>query len=334
MDPRVSVLLPARDAEGTVEAAVESVLGQTFPHFELLALDDGSKDGTRARLEALARRDPRVRVLDAGGRGLVAALTQGLAAARAPFVARMDADDESLPARLERSVEALEAHPGWAGVGTGVEVFRDDRPPSPNLVAYGRWLSSLTSPERLFLDRFVESPLCHPSVLLRRAALEAAGGWRDGPFPEDWELWLRLLEAGPVLCCLPEVLHRWRDHDRRLTRIDPRYDFERHLDLKAGYLARGLAGRRLVVWGATDIGRGLSRRLQALGAEVAGFLELHPRKLGQRIHGAPVVRPEGLEGLGAVHVLCAVAAKGAREELRAWLQARGRLEGTDFTVVA
>jgi glycosyltransferase involved in cell wall biosynthesis len=334
MAPRVSVLLPARDAEGTVDAAVESVLGQTAGDLELVALDDGSRDGTRGRLEAWARRDPRVRILDAGGRGLVAALGQGLAAAAAPLVARMDADDVSLPRRLERSLEVLEAHPGWAGVGTGVEVFRDDRPPSPNLVAYGRWLSSLTTPEALFRDRFVESPLCHPSVLLRRGPLEAVGGWRDGPFPEDWELWLRLLEAGHALACVPEVLHRWRDHDRRLTRVDGRYTFQRHLDLKASYLARRFAGTALVPWGATDIGRGLSRRLQAAGVRVAGFVELDPRKVGQRIHGAPVVRPEGLAGLGEVHVLCAVSAKGARDELRTWLGVLGRVEGRDFTVVA
>jgi glycosyltransferase involved in cell wall biosynthesis len=334
MAPRVSVLLPARDAEATVDRAVASILGQTLGELELVAIDDGSLDGTRARLEAHARRDARVRLLDGGGRGLVAALTQGLAAAQGALIARMDADDESMPSRLERSLEALARHPEWAGVGTGVEIVRDDRPPSPNLVAYGRWLSSLTTPELLFRDRLVESPLCHPSVLLRRGPLVEVGGWRDGAFPEDWELWLRLLERGHALCCLPEVLHRWWDGDRRLTRLDPRYRWERHLDLKADVLARRFGATPLVLWGATDTGRGLSRRLQALGARVAGFVELDPRKVGQRIHGAPVVPPAGLAALGEVHVLCAVGAKGAREDLRSWLRAHGRAEGADFTVVA
>jgi glycosyltransferase involved in cell wall biosynthesis len=332
--PAVSVLLPVRDAAATVRAAVASILRQTFADFELVAVDDGSVDATPAELARLAAEDARVRVITTPGIGLVRALNLGLAACRAPLIARMDADDESLPRRLEASVAALEADAGLAGVGTGVEIFRDDRPPSPNLQAYGRWLSSLTSPELVFRDRLIESPLCHPSVTLRRTALEAVGGWREGDFPEDWDLWLRLLESGYRLTVVGEVLHRWRDHDRRLTRTDARYALERHLDLKADVLAKRFAGVPLTLWGATDTGRGLSRRLSARGAKVARFVELSPRKIGQTIHGVPVVHPEDLGGPGDGHLLACVAAKGAREDIRRWLTSRGWLEVRDFTCVA
>ena len=332
--PAVSVLLPARDAEATVAAAVRSMLAQTFRALEVVAVDDGSVDGTRAVLEQLAVEDARVRVVSTRGVGLVGALTVGLEACRAPLIARMDADDESLPTRLERSVAALEADASLAGVGTGVEIFREDRPPSPNLQAYGRWLSSLTSPELVFRDRLVESPLCHPSVTLRRSALDAVGGWRDGDFPEDWDLWLRLLESGHRLAVVGEVLHRWRDHDRRLTRQDARYALERHLDLKADVLARRFAGVPLTLWGATDTGRGLSRRLTARGAKVVRFVELHPRKVGQRIHDVEVIAPDALPGPGEGHLLACVAAKGARDDIRGWLTQRGYVELRDFTCVA
>jgi glycosyltransferase involved in cell wall biosynthesis len=332
--PRVSVLLPARDAEATVEVAVRSILEQTLSDLEVIAVDDGSSDATGAVLARLAAEDERVRVLTTPGLGLVGALNLGLTACHAPLIARMDADDESLPRRLEVSVAALDANPALAGVGTGVDIFRDDRPPSPNLQAYGRWLSSLTSPELLFRDRLVESPLCHPSVTLRRAALDAVAGWRDGDFPEDWDLWLRLLEAGHRLTAVSEVLHRWRDHDRRLTRQDARYALERHLDLKADVLARRFAGVPLTLWGATETGRGLARRLLARGARVERFVELSPRKVGQRIHGAPVVRPEALGPPPEGHLLACVAAKGARDDIREWLAARGWLEVRDFTCVA
>jgi glycosyltransferase involved in cell wall biosynthesis len=331
---RVSVLLPARDAGATIEAAVRSLRAQTFVDFELLLIDDGSTDDTGAHMRAQAAQDARLRVLSTPGLGLVGALNLGLEHVRAPLVARMDADDESLPERFERSVAALDEDPELCGVGTGVEIFRDDRPVSPNLQAYGRWLSSLTSCELVFRDRLIESPLCHPSVMLRRDALVAAGGWRDGPFPEDWELWLRLLEAGQRLRCLPWVLHRWRDHDRRLTRQDARYAHERHLDLKADVLARRFEGRRFVLCGATDTGRGLSGRLTARGAQVVGFVDLAPRKLGQQIHGVPVVAPAALDGFGDAVALCCVAAKGVRDELRAWLDGAGRVEGTNYVVVA
>ncbi len=207
--PLVSVLLPAKDAEATVDAAVASVLSQSLTDLELVAVDDGSTDGTRARLERWAERDGRVRVLASPGRGLVRALNFGLAHCRGRYVARMDADDESPPTRLDRAL---------AAVGTGVGIFRDDRPVSPNMVAYGRWLGSLTTPELLFRDRFVESPLCHPSATLRAEALARVGGYQDGDFPEDWALWLELLDAGFKLVNLPEVLFGGSRGPTRATR--------------------------------------------------------------------------------------------------------------------
>lgn len=330
----VTVLLPARNAEATIEAALRSILAQTFRDFVVLAIDDGSTDGTAARLHDFARDDARVTVLSTGGIGLVGALNLGLERTRTPLLARMDADDESLPTRFEKSVRALEEHRDWAGVGTGVEIVRADRPPSPNLQAYGRWLSSLTSPQLVFRDRFIESPLCHPSMTLRTDALRAAGGWRDGPFPEDWELWLRLMERGEKLSVVPEVLHRWTDHDRRLTRTDERYALERHLSLKADFLARLLRGKPITLWGATDTGRTLSRALTAHGLTIARFVELDARKVGQRIHGVNVVHPDALELEPDAHVLSCVAAKGAREDIRAFLRARGLEELRDFTCVA
>lgn len=170
-------------------------------------------------------------------------------------------------------------------------------------------------------------------MLLRRDALVRAGGWRDGPFPEDWELWLRLLERGEQLSCVPAVLHRWRDHDRRLTREDERYALERHLDLKADFLARRFPSTPLTLWGATDTGRALSHRLTARGCRVVRFVELNPRKLGQVIHGVPVIHPDVLPRDGS-HVLSCVAAQGAREEIRAWFAQRGFVELEHFTCAA
>ncbi|MDX2011413.1 MAG: glycosyltransferase [Myxococcaceae bacterium] len=334
MSVAVSVLLPARDAADTVDAALESLVSQSFGDFEVLAIDDGSRDDTRARLDAWALRDGRVRVSSTGGVGLVRTLNAGLSSARGALIARMDADDVSLPERLRQSVARLRDEESLAGVGTGVEIVRVDRPPSPALLAYGRWLSSLTTPERLFADRLIESPLCHPSVTLRRAALERVGGWRDGAFPEDWDLWLRLLESGERLVCLPTVLHRWTDHEGRLTRTDARYRQEGHTTLRADVLARRLAGQPIGIWGAGERGITLAKALLARGARVERFIDVNPRKLGQRIHGARVVWPDDLLPPGDEHVIAAVGASGARAEIRAFLESRGFVETEHYTCAA
>jgi glycosyltransferase involved in cell wall biosynthesis len=335
--PVVTILLPARNAERTVARAVECLLEGTLREIRVLAVDDGSTDGTRAELERLAARDARVEVLDGRGRGLVAALELALARTTSPYVARMDADDEALPRRLEASVATLEEDPSLGGVGTGVEIFREDQPVSPSMRAYGEWLSGLTTPELLHRERFVESPVCHPSVCLRREAVVEAGGWRHGDFPEDYELWLRLIHRGWRLRNLPEVLLRWRDSSGRLTRTDPRYAHKRLIWVKAHYLAcsREVAGRPLVVWGTGPGGLTLTRFLQAEGAQVARFIDVHPRKVGTRIHGIPVEPPESLGAPSEdTHLVAAVGVRGIRDEIRGILTALGWREGVHFTCAA
>jgi glycosyltransferase involved in cell wall biosynthesis len=332
--PVVSVLLPVRDAQATVGRAVDSMLGQSLRALEVVIVDDGSRDGTREVLADLARKDARVRTVFAARQGLVPALTRGLALCRGEFVARMDADDESLPERLERSVDALERDPRLAAVGTGVEVVREDRPVSPNMHAYARWLSSLVTPEALHADRFVESPLCHPATTLRRGALEDVGAWKDNGFAEDYQLWLDLLARGFRLVNLPQVLFRWTDSEGRLTRVDRRYSLERLTALKAHFLARHvLPARRCWVWGAGPTGLQLTRALNREGVTVSRFFDVDPRKIGTRIDGVGVSSHVDLPPPGE-HLLAAVGAKGARAEIRAHLSARGWREGEHFTCTA
>lgn len=336
MTPRVSVLLPARDAIGTVAVAVRSILTQTLTDLELIAVDDGSRDGTGELLEGLAQEDSRLRVIRTPGEGLVAALARGWQHCTAEFVARMDADDVSLPERLERSVAALEADPSLGGIGTQVEILREDRPASPGLVGYAKWLSSLTSPELLARERFIESPLCHPAVTLRRRAVESVGLWREGPFAEDYELWLRLISSGWKLTNLPELLFQWRDHDRRLTWTDPRYELKRHLALKAEYLAPELRARggRCLIWGAGPTGILLAKHLREREIPVETFIDFHPRKIGQVIHGTPVIHPTEMRGYDGVHLIAAVGAFGGRADIRERLGRLGWIEGEHFTCAA
>jgi cellulose synthase/poly-beta-1,6-N-acetylglucosamine synthase-like glycosyltransferase len=334
--PRVSILLPARNAAGTIDLAVRSLLGQTFTDFELIAIDDGSSDDTGARLRVHARGDSRMQVHTGPGRGLIAALELAVPLCRSEFFARMDADDESLPTRLEKSVRALDADQSLAGVGTGVEIFREDQPPSPNLIGYGQWLSSLITPELLFNESLVESPLCNPSTMVRRSVLERVGPWHEGDFPEDWQHWLRFLQQGHKLICLPEVLHRWRDSDTRLTRTDARYRREAHLALKTEFFSkRAVAQKELILWGAGDVGLKVSRLLRAKGHRLEQFVELHPRKIGKKLEGIPAISPDQLAPPSERrHLLATVGAKGARAEIRAWLVEKGWVEGRDFTCLA
>jgi hypothetical protein len=201
---------------------------------------------------------------------------------------------------------------------------------------YERWLNSLCTPEEVRNGLFVESPLVHPSVAMRADALRGLGGWRAFDGPEDYDLWLRALDAGLRFAKLPEALLGWRDGKMRLTRVDPRYAPARFLALKLDALARGpLAGARsVVVWGGGPVGKAWSRALRARGHGVAAFVEVDPRKIGGSLHGAPVVAVEEASRLrGPLH-LAAVGQRGARDRIRAAAARLGLEEERDLVAVA
>jgi cellulose synthase/poly-beta-1,6-N-acetylglucosamine synthase-like glycosyltransferase len=332
--PLISVLLPVKNAVATVEAAIDSILKQTERRFELLLIDDGSYDGSDAVLYAAQQTDTRVRIIHGPARGIATALQVGLLAARGRFIARMDADDECSELRFAQSLQFLESHPHLAGLGTQVEIFRSDQPVSPNMKLYQHWLNSLVTPELLFRDRLIDSPLCHPSTFLRREALDVVNGWRNSPYPEDWDLWLRMLRHNLRLTCLNQVLFRWRDSPARLTRVDARCRFDAIAELKAEAASEAVGETAALIVGATDLGRRLCRLLQQRGHTVRAFVDVNPKKIGQRIHGCPVLAPEALPKPDGLHALVCIGAKGARTEIRAYFERHCWSEGKHFTCLS
>jgi glycosyltransferase involved in cell wall biosynthesis len=338
-NPRVAVLLPAYNAAATLPAAIDSVIAQTEEAWELVAVDDGSSDATWAVLRDAAARDPRIRPLrHESNRGIVAALETGLAATRAAKVARLDADDTCMPERLARQADFLDANPEVGLVGCRV-VFGGDRRRHAGYALHVDWTNQLVSPQEIALNRFVESPFSHPSVMFRRGLVDRFGGYRDGPFPEDYELWLRWLDAGVTMAKIPEPLLVWNDPPDRLSRTDGRYSFEAFYETKAIYLARWLARHNphhpdVVIWGS---GRETRRRAEHLvrhGVCITHYVDIDPRKIGQIIKGRPVLGADELPPPGQRFVISYVGSRGARKDIRRRLTERGFLEGRHFVMGA
>lgn len=205
MTPAVSVIMPVRDGAAYLSGSVASVLSQDFPSFELLIIDDGSADATPALLAAFAAADPRIRVLRQPPQGIVAALNAGIAQARAPYLARLDADDRARPHRLGRQVAHMEAHPEIGLLGTWAEVIDG----AGN--AAGR-LAPPTSPAALVRVLARTNPFIHSSVMMRTAPVRRLGGYRAAfRAAEDYDLWLRMAESAAV-ANLAEDLVQYRRH--------------------------------------------------------------------------------------------------------------------------
>jgi glycosyltransferase involved in cell wall biosynthesis len=334
MDPLVSVLLPAFDVARTLPACLRSVERQSWRRWECVVVDDGSSDASREIALRFARRDTRFRVVSTPHRGLVAALNAGLAACRGELVARMDADDIMHRRRLEAQSAALVARPDWTAVGCHVRLFPRKRL-GTGYRAYEAWLNGIDTAEAVRREAFVECPVAHPTLVLRRPRLVALG-YRDLGWPEDYDLVLRLLTGDDEIGVVPHRLLGWRHRSDRLSRTAPAYGIDRFTACKARFLADSfLAGAPdYILWGYGGTGRALRRALAEEGKRPSHIVEVHPGRLGNRIHGAPVVPPRELPRLPARPVVVSVAGAGPRAEVRRGLDAMGFTETRDYVCAA
>jgi glycosyltransferase involved in cell wall biosynthesis len=332
----ISVVLPYRDAATTLGEAIESVLADLSPDDELVAIDDGSRDDSASLVDALAQRDRRLRPIACVTRGLVGALTAGVSASRGELLARMDADDVSLPGRFAAERAALESDASLGAVGVQVEAFPAA---GEGMQRYLVWQNALTSRAQHAHAIFVEAPLCHPSTMIRRAALDAVGGFRDVEWAVDYDLWLRLDAAGYGLAKVPRVLFRWRMRPDSMTWTSPKNTAARFLAARAHFLARRLRehGRAFAVWGAGKTGRRLARALEAHALAPAAFVDIDPRKIGRTARGLAIVDAEealARAARGDWLLVVALGGAGARDTVRERLARSGLEEGRAFLCAA
>ena len=330
--PQVSILLPVRNAADTLPQALDSLRRQTLTQFEILLVNDGSTDATPEIVETYARQDNRIRPFHLPPVGLVSALNHACHHARAPFLARMDADDHCHPERLARQCQLLADHPETDVAACRV-TYGGDRTQTPGYAAHVDWLNQVITPKDHSLNRFVESPLAHPSVLWRREVMEAHGSYRDGDFPEDYELWLRWMQAGVRFRKTPETLFTWNDPPQRLSRTHPQYRTEAFYQIKCHYLARVLPRDRPIwLWGA---GRQTRRRFATLDTAphpFAGYIDIDPRKIGRSLRQKPVISPDNIPA--DAFLLVGVGTRGARTCIEHHLLTTGRQPARDYFLCA
>lgn len=329
--PEITVLLPVRDARDTLARAIDSILDQSFPDWELILFDDGSTDGSLAIAQAHARRDSRIRVVASDSVGLVEALRQASRLAKGQWLARMDADDVAHPERLQAQLALMRSDPRIALCGTRVQMVGERI--GTGRRRYEAWINGLLTHDDIVRDLFVECPIPHPTFLMRRDAFQDAGGYRDSLWAEDYDLCLRFFLAGWRFAKTSEVLLDWRESAGRLSMTDPCYSPQSFRHLKRHYLFMSyLKDRPFHQWGAGEVGK---EWLREWGRQrPRAVVDINPRKIGRTIHGCPVIAPEDLPPPGQTFTVVAVGAPGARDEIRQWMRPRAYRELNDYLFIA
>lgn len=328
----ISIILPFTNEQQLLQEAIDSILLQSFTDFELLLIDNGSDAWSRGIAVNATTTDSRIKLLTEPKRGIAQALNTGIAAAHAPFLARMDADDRMHPDRLKFQVEHLNRNPD-IGVVAGRTVVFPIHTTNEGYRRFVDWQNTILSPNDHFRNRFIEAPVAHPSVMMRREVLERHGMYTTDPFPEDYELWLRWMDAGVRFEKLPDVLLEWRDRPDRLSRSHSNYDEERFFEIKAYWLKRWMdkhveAQRPVIVCGGSKNIRPKVARLEAAGIKITAITDVVTRTTAPR----PFIPAMELENHRDHFIINLIAKRDVRESIRAFIHGQGFVEMQDFVM--
>ncbi len=291
MDPSISILLPVYNSASLLGDCFDSIESQTHRNYEVVAVDDGSTDGTSHLLKRRAGEDRRIRPYSfAENRGVVAALNYGLKRCRGFWIARMDADDIMNPERLERQLDYMKRNPKVDILGCRISLFRREGVPTSGQLRYQDWSNSLITDERIKQEIFAESPIMHPTFFLRNEYFRTLNGYSDRPWAEDYDLLLKALLQKATFAKLPEVLLLKRDHPNRVARTDSRCKPKAMYRAKAFYFAKHfrLQGRRLLIVGNGPSARQLVEALQREGMKIDGFVQNRDNAKKGKNMGVPI----------------------------------------------
>ncbi len=333
MHPEIAVILPFQNAETTLDEAVQSIVNQTFPDFELLLIDNNSADNSRNIAREWVKKDHRISLLEEKKPGVAHAMNCGLKNAGAPFLARMDADDISHPERLKEQLHFLKKNPGIDLVGCHVSYIPHHKN-TRGFQRFVKWVNSFHSSEKIALNRFIEIPVVNPTILFRKEIYNALGGCLQGDFPEDYEMQLRYLDKGVRMAKISRELLLWQDFASRLTRTDTRYSTEAFFRVKASFFKKWSEKNNpfhpvIWVWGAGRKTRRYAKILEKEKIRIEGYIDIVKNKTSQKttLHFSEIPDP------GKMFIVPMVAKWGAREQINDFLVKANYTEGKDFIMM-
>ena len=331
--PLVSVVMPVKNGQKYIYRSINSILKGTYQNFEFIVIDDHSTDNTLHILNEYSKKDSRIKVLQNMGTGIVDALNTGIRHASGAFIARMDVDDISMPFRLQHQVEYLQANPEVDFLSGKVYCF-----PRETLSGWYLWYEALINLTLSYEDikraALIDLPVPHPTWMIRRNLFEKVGMYRNGPFPEDYDLFLRSLLKGIKVAKLDEIILWWQDKPERTSRTDRRYSVSGHVMVKAMYIKEATTDKRIVVMGAGRTAKELIKGLRSVGMDVGLILDVNKKRFNSTLKGVPIQDVTKWIYEEDQFILIAIRSKVGSHMIAQSLKRMGLKEGENFLIVA
>ncbi len=334
MNPKISIILPFYNAEETLYRALLSIKNQTFISFECIMVDNNSDDASVDIAKEFAKLDQRFILSSEGQQGVVYASNKGSKLAKGKYIARMDADDECFAERLKLQYNFMESNTDYGAVG-GLVQYIAHKQGTDGFAAFVQWANSLITYEQIYNKRFMELPIINPSAMWRKSVAQQYGMYEAGDFPEDYQMWLRWLNAGVKIGKVKQNVIKWYDSEKRLSRSNELYNIESFYKAKSPFLNEYLKKinphyPKVAVWGAGKISRKRANLLIEYGIDICCYIDITKKRQIDKT----VLYYEDIPSKGELFILVYVKQKLMRDRVEAFLQNNSYIEGEDFIFVS
>ena len=324
----ISIILPYCNNEDALSNAIESILDQSYEKFELLLVDFKSTDNSNQVANEYANKDERIKLFSVEGKSIASAFNKGISSSEGKYLAFMNAKDFSYPERLDKQYDFLEKNKEYDLVASCVNYINDDAM-QYNFFEFVKWSNRIISYNDIVRNCFIESPLIHSSVMLRGKLVNKDALFREGDFPFDYELWLRLLDKGIKMYKLPDILLDWKDDPNRIYLSNDNFSSQSFSEIKTYYLYNWLKNNnpyhpKVVVWGAGHSPRQRFSLLRDLGVEAKFFIDLRANPTYN------VIEYTRTPPAGRFFIVCYVMNPEARAKIKEFLVSLNYTEGKDF----
>jgi glycosyltransferase involved in cell wall biosynthesis len=326
----ISILMPVKNTGSFLAECLQSIIEQSYHHWELIAINDHSTDNSLDILQAYAQKDQRIRVLNNEGKGIIQALRLAYQHSKGVLITRMDADDKMTKQKLEQMSKVLQQN-GVGHLAIGQVAYFSATTLGNGYLKYQDWLNALSKTGNNFTEIYKECVIPSPCWMLYRADLDRCGAFQPNRYPEDYDLCFRFYQNQLKVIPSPLVLHHWRDYPNRTSRTDEHYADNRFLQLKLDYFLKldYNTDHTLVLWGAGKKGKSLARQLIAKQQPFIWICN-NERKIGKSIYEQILQPIESIHQLKKSQFLIAVAGDAPQKEILDYLTQKKWVQGADY----
>lgn len=318
--PLISILVPFKNTQDYLQECLDSIINQSYQHWELIIVDDHSTDNSYNLVENYTKKDSRIFLLKNTGSGIISALKLAFSHSKGIYITRMDSDDVMSKLKLETLLKDLQKN-GRQTIASGLVSYFSAEGISDGYRKYELWLNMLTKKGTNYSEIYKECVIPSPCWMIHRMDLEAINAFNPTRYPEDYDLTFRFYQANYKVIPSNTVLHYWRDYSTRASRTDANYAENSFIDIKLHYFIKLDYNhlRPLVIWGAGNKGKTIAKNLIAQNIPFHWICD-NPKKIGKHIYNQEMKPFQHLENIEKPQSIISVANTEQQTIIKAYLK--------------